>query len=237
MKMSKKILMAFFPLILATAACSTSGSKSETAMQKHARDASKDVSDAAAVIQKMEADPAMKNLLQNSRGVFIVPHYGQAALGVGASGGEGILLVKQGNTWSDPAFYKFGGLSIGVQAGAEGGSLAFILNNEKAVQQFMKKNNFQLSANAGVTVVNWSKAAQAELSRADVVAWSDKKGLFGGAAIGLQDVRFDEKDTSGFYGQTASLEDIFSGRVKDSQGKVNILKRALSRASSDTSIQ
>lgn len=231
MKMNRKMMIMICPLLLAAAACQSNSTKDQSAMQEHAQSAAKQVADATAVIQRMETDPNMSQLLQSARGVFIVPHYGQAALGIGGMGGEGLLVVKRGNSWSDPAFYNFGGISAGLQAGAEGGPLAFILNNEKAVQQFMKKSNFQLSADAGLTVVNWSKVAQAELSKADVVAWSGTKGLFGGAAVSLNNIRFDQGDSNGFYGQTASIDDIFAGRVKASADKTNTLKRALSVSS------
>lgn len=87
--------------------------------------------------------------MQQAKGVFIVPTYGRVALGVGGSGGAGVLLVKRDDgTWSDPAFYNIGGISVGVQAGAEGGPIAMVLNNEKGVSRFMQKNNFSLSADA-----------------------------------------------------------------------------------------
>ena len=55
----------------------------------------KHVNDAVAVAQKMLEEPRMKELLQQAKGVFIVPTYGRAALGVGASGGAGVLLIKR----------------------------------------------------------------------------------------------------------------------------------------------
>jgi lipid-binding SYLF domain-containing protein len=232
MKLGKKLGMALIPLALAAAGCSSNAPRSEAAMKKDAQDASKQVENATAVVQKMEADPKMKDLMQTARGIFIIPRYGQAALGIGGSGGEGILLVKHGSTWGDPAFYNVGGISIGLQAGAEGGAMAFVLNNDRAVQQFQKSNNVQLNANAGITVVNWSKSAQADLSKADVIAWSDSKGLFGGAAIGLQDAVYDQADTSGFYGRQVALADFFSGQMKAPAGKTTALKRVLTRGPS-----
>jgi lipid-binding SYLF domain-containing protein len=230
MKRSNKMILALCPLLIAAAACSSASkqSQSDSAMQKHSDSASKQISAATAVVQKMEADPQIQPLLQSSRGIFVIPRYGRGAFLLGAQGGEGVLLVKNGNNWSDPAFYNVGGLSIGLQAGAEAGAMAFILNNDRAVQQFVSQNNFSVNANAGLTVVNYSKAAQAELSRADLIAWSDSKGLFGGAAIGLQDVRFDKDDTSGFYNrQDIALDDVINGRIQAPEGKADPLKQVL----------
>ena len=94
-------------------------------------------------MKTMESDPKMRKVLESAKGVFIVPAYGRAALGVGAQGGAGVLLVrKSDDLWSDPVFFNIGGINVGAQAGAEVGPIAFALNNEKAVQRFREKNNF-----------------------------------------------------------------------------------------------
>lgn len=228
MAITKKIVLALFPLFLATA-CSTGGVQSESAMQKESQEASQLLSDATATIQQLEADPKIQPFLQNARGIFIVPRFTQAALGVGGQGGEGVLVVKQGNDWRDPVFYNVGGISLGLQAGAERGALALIMNNDNAVQKFVNQNNFHVNASAGFSVANYSRGAQADLSRADMIAWSDTRGLFGGAAIALQDVRYDQSETSGFYGkQDVNISDVISGNAKAPEEKVSSFKSALS---------
>jgi lipid-binding SYLF domain-containing protein len=189
------------------------------------------VSDALAVVRQLESHPRMKQLLEQAKGVLIVPSYGRAALGVGAHAGGGLLLLKRADgNWSGPAFYDLGGLTLGVQAGAEGGALAMILNNDKAVNEFMKKNNFALSAEAGLTVLNWSKLAQGTAGTGDVVAWSATKGLFGDAvAVGLSDIRFNEKLTNAYYGRTLTPKDIAAGSVSNPQAQA--LQQALLQAS------
>lgn len=202
-------------------------SKQEAAATKH-------VNDAVVVVRKMESEPDMNSLLQQAKGVFIVPTYGRAALGVGGNGGAGLLLVKRDDgTWSDPAFYNIGGISVGVQAGAEGGPIAMVLNNDKAVNRFMQKNNFSLSADVGLTVVNWAKMAQGSIGTGDVVAWAGTKGLFGNVVtLGVNDIRFNQNETAAYYHQTVAAKDVISGRVKNSQA--DMLKKALATASTGT---
>src|SRR5437867_1771870 len=55
--------------------------------EKYETSATKHVTDAVAVVHKLESQPHMQELLQLAKGVYIVPTYGRAALGVGASGG------------------------------------------------------------------------------------------------------------------------------------------------------
>lgn len=192
--------------------------------------ASKHVTDAVAVVNRMMDEPGMKDLFANAKGVFIVPTYGRAAVGIGGSGGAGVLLVrKDADEWTDPAFYNMGGISLGAQIGAEGGPIAFVLNNQKAVDSFRQKNKFKLSADAGLTVVDWNRTAQGTAGIGDVVAWADTKGLFGNvASITVSDIRFNQKQTDGFYGKKVALNDVIDGKVKTAQASA--LKDALSSA-------
>lgn len=197
--------------------------------------ATKHVSDAVAVVRRMESTPGMNHLLQQAKGVLIVPTYARAALGVGGSGGSAVLLVKkEDGSWSDPAFYNVGGISVGAQAGAEGGPIAMVLNNDKAVDSFMQKNNFSLSADAGLTVVNWTKIAQGSVGTGDVVAWAGTKGLFGNvASIGVSDIRFNQSETNAYYRQTLTAKEVISGKVSNPQA--DALKQALAASASGAS--
>jgi lipid-binding SYLF domain-containing protein len=165
------------------------------------------VSDAVGVVQRMDAEPGMPALLGRARGVFIVPKYGRAALGVGGAGGAGVLMIRRADdTWGNPAFFDIGGLSIGLQAGAEGGPLTLFLLNQKAVDSFRNRNNFSLNADAGLTVVNFARMAQGSTA-GDIVAWSGSKGLFGNAVtVGVNDVRYDRSLTEAYYGKPMTAQ-------------------------------
>ena len=194
------------------------------------RDAIEHVNKAVQVVQQMQATPEMRSLLQRSKGVFVVPDYGTAALGVGARGGAGVLLVRNGDTWSNPAFYNFGGVSIGAQAGAEAGAIAFVLNDQKAMNSFMQNNKFSLNADAGLTVVDWSKKGTGAAGWGNITAWADTEGLFGGAAVGIDDVDYDEDETSGYYGRQVAARDVLAGKITNPQAAS--LRQALANASS-----
>ena len=69
--------------------------------------------------------PRMPELLAKTHGIYIVPNYGRAALGVGVAGGSGVPMAKKsGGSWGNPAFFDIGNISVGLQAGAEGGPIA-----------------------------------------------------------------------------------------------------------------
>ncbi len=193
-----------------------------------ARGAAKDIDEAVVVIRRMEADPSTAELLRSAKGVFVVPKYGRVAVGIGGRGGVGLLMIRHDDGWSDPAFYNFGGMSAGAQFGAEGGSFVLVMNNDKAVNTFARRNNWSLDANAGLTVVKWSKAAESKAGKGDVTLWSNAKGLFGGVAVRVTDIKFDADQTSAYYGRNVAVDDVLTGKV--SKAQTDALKQALASA-------
>jgi lipid-binding SYLF domain-containing protein len=211
-----------------TSARSHSASRTTGASKEDATDAAQQMRKSVAVVNQLKRDPQMRAQLQKAQGVFIVPDYGRAALGVGGRGGEGVLMVKQANgTWGDPAFYTIGGVSAGLQAGVEAGAIALVLNNQKAVDSFKQDNNWSLNAEAGLTIVNWSPKAQGSIGKGDVTVWADTEGLFGNAGLSLTDINFDEDETNALYHKKTTIQDVFNGTAKAPARQVAALKQAL----------
>ncbi len=178
-----------------------------------AKDAATHLNRAIAVFHQMGRKRDLAALLAKSKGVFVVPDSVRVAVGVGARGGAGVLLVRRAGGWGTPAFYNMAGVTLGAQLGAEGGALAFILNDQKALNGFMQDNKFSLNADAGLTVVDWSKKGEGSLGWGDITAWADTEGLFGGATIAITDIRYDGAETAGYYRQPVKASDVVAGRV------------------------
>jgi lipid-binding SYLF domain-containing protein len=192
-------LAALLMLAFASSGASAADTGSATRRQQTAV---KHVSDAVGVVHTMSNETGMPALLGRARGVFLVPTYGRAALGVGGAGGAGVLMVRRADgSWGNPMLSPPMSKNIGLQAGVEGGPIALLLLNQKAVDSFRNRNNFSLSADAGLTVVNFARMAQGSTA-GDVVAWSGSKGLFGNAAtVGINDVRYNQRLTEAYYGK------------------------------------
>lgn len=171
------------------------------------------VDKAVSVVDDMKRDPHIRALLARSAGVYVVPEYGRAGFIIGGRGGTGVVVAHRGKMWTSPAFYGFGGLSIGLQAGGAGGSIAFILMNHKAVQAFVAHNKVSFSANAGLSVVTYSAADQAAADRGDVVLWTNTKGAYAGATVEAKDINRDNGRTREFYGREVPTSDILNGRA------------------------
>lgn len=180
------------------------------------------VNDAAKTLQQMKQDAELTQLLNKAQGVFIVPTYGRAAVGIGGQGGEGVLLARQDDGWSDPAFYDVGGISLGAQLGAEGGSVAMLLMSKEALDAFKSDNEFSLDAEAKLTLADYSKLARTQLSdlEEDVVFWSNAEGAFAGATLSASGISWDDEENPAYYGKVTTPEEILSGRLKGPQSEL-----------------
>lgn len=210
---------------------SQSGSHSVTDInvdKKREATAIRHVKESVAVIEKMKTEPNMGPLLNQAKGIFIMPTYSRFAVGLGGSGGVGILVVRRDKgTWSEPAFFNVGGLNLGVQVGMERGAIGLILMNEKAITSFMHNNVFSLNADSGLTIEDWTKRAQGSIGSGDIVAWSGVKGLFGNAvSIGINDIVFDARRTQAYYHRATTVQEITEGKIHSTQtsGLPQILK-------------
>lgn len=191
------------------------------------KDAQELVRDAVQTVQAMKSDPRVADALQRARAVFILPHYGRGALGVGAQGGEGVLVARRGQDFGNPVFYNLGGISVGVQAGGSGGPVAYLLMTDEALRDFRSGKNFSLQADAAVTIADWSRRAQASGGKVqDIVVWTDTKGAYAGASVGVTDVTFDEDANRAYYGnEHVQPAQLMSGGVRNPHE--NLLAREL----------
>ncbi len=178
-----------------------------------AADANATLREAASVVKEMEQEPQLRRLMQQAKGIFIMPDYARGGLGVGVRGGEGVMMANNQGTWSSPAFYNLGGVSVGVLGGAEVGRVAMLLMTDKAVRNFMQDDKFALDADAGLTLVNFTGKASANLGRGDVIVWTDTWGAFASAAVGATDISFDNEENAAFYRPGVTAREIITGKV------------------------
>lgn len=178
------------------------------------------VTDAIEVVEQMKRDPELMQLMDRAAGIFIIPDYGQAGFIVGGEGGEGVIMLREGGKWSPPAFFNFGGVTVGAVAGVEAGAVAMLLMSDEATEQFkMQENDFSLDASAGLSIIDWSRKAEASAGRGDIVVWSDTEGAFAGLTIGVSDINQDEDENAAFYGPGVGAAEILSGNVEWSRAE------------------
>lgn len=186
------------------------------------------VDKAASVVVEMRRDRNIRPLMQRAVGMYIVPEFGRAGFIIGGKGGAGVVVArKRGGGWSAPAFLNTGGLSVGAQIGAAGGSIVYLLMDRRAVDAFRSHNKFSLNAGAGLSVVTYSNAARVSSLKGDAILWTNIRGAYAGATVGATDIGVDSERTRDYYGRDVDVNALLDGRVTAPGARV--LDRVLPR--------
>ena len=169
--------------------------------------------------------------LRNAAGVAIFPSVYKAGFFVGAEGGSGILIKKKSDgNWGYPAFYTLASGSWGLQFGGQKSGVIFIINSPGAVEALLQ-NQGKLSAGMNVAIGNLGTGLEGGITTnlgADIIAYSDSKGLFSGVALkGSAMIRRNDLNTE-YYGEQVEPEAIISQHAHQNP-QANILRNTLSR--------
>ncbi|MEK9678341.1 MAG: lipid-binding SYLF domain-containing protein [Rhodospirillaceae bacterium] len=159
------------------------------------------------ILKKRRDFPKFEEMLKDSAGVAIFPAVYKAGFFVGAEGGNGVLISRDTKgTWGYPAFYTMGAGSWGLQFGGQRASVVLILRHRGAVEAILKHQG-KVGADVEFAVGPKGSGVGGGITTnlaADIVAYSDAKGLFGGMSVeGAAIVRRNDLNKE-YYGQEIS---------------------------------
>lgn len=159
---------------------------------------------------------AFRDLLKDAKAVFIAPSLMRFGFLFGASGGNGVVLVKDDQTgkWSGPAFYTIGGASFGLQIGAESSEVVLLAMTERGVTALLS-SGVKLSALASIAAgpVGMGASAATVNVSADILSFSRAKGLYAGIALDGAVVKVRNGMNQAYYNATVIPMDILIKRT------------------------
>ena len=136
------------------------------------------------VNQSVSDDP--QKMLRRARAVMICPRVFKAGFFFGGEGGACVLLARAGNgTWSYPAFYGMGSGSFGFQIGIQDAQFVMLIMTEKGLRAILD-SQFKFGADASLAIATIGAGIQGSTTSAfgaDIVAFSQTRGLYGGVSI------------------------------------------------------
>jgi len=169
--------------------------------------------------------------LSAAAGIAIFPSVYKAGFFAGAEGGNGILISKNSTgTWGYPAFYTLASGSWGIQFGGQKSGIVFIIRNRGAVEALIKHQG-KLSAGMNVAAGNLGTGLEGGITTnlgADILAYSDSKGLFTGVALkGSAMVRRNDLNSE-YYGKNLEPKSIIIQHAHQNP-QANILRKTLNQ--------
>ena len=178
--------------------------------------------------------PDFHKLIKKAKGVYIAPETIKGAFLVGASGGNGVLLVKdrQTGTWTGPAFYTIGGVSFGLQAGGLAAEIVLLIMTDRGISSLMS-DSVKLGADLGVAVGPVGAGVSAETANlsADIISYTRSKGLFAGLSLEGAVVAVRDSLNEAYYNQKVRPSDILIGKTvfnPQAQGLIGEVTKATS---------
>ena len=174
-----------------------------------------------------------QDLLEDCEAIVLIPRTISGGIGLGGRYGEGVVLrhIKKRKTWTAPAFYTLGGISLGSQIGLEAVDLILVVNNEKGLEALLK-TKAMLGADAGVALGPMGRNAAADTDaslRAAVFSYSRSKGLYIGLSLKGAALIPNNKANLEYYGKELTARNILIESGVSHRAETRPLVRALNR--------
>lgn len=170
------------------------------------------------VLNEAMHDPEFGNsrhLVETARGVMVVPQLVKGGFWLGGEGGNGILMARHGNHWSDPAFYTLASASFGLQIGLEVAEVVLFVMTQRGLNAWMQ-SEVKLGGQAGLTVlVLGSNASAAATTNAnvDVIAWAKAKGVYAGITLEGSIIKPRNEWNAAYYGRPLTPVQVLNMRA------------------------
>jgi lipid-binding SYLF domain-containing protein len=164
------------------------------------------VADAQVTLDNFMRDPDQTWIHQNigrAKGLLIVPQIVKAGFIFGGSGGQGVLVVRNGNAWVGPAFYDLATASVGFQAGVEVSEALIVVMTDKGLNSLMA-TTFKVGGDASIAAGPVGAGAKSTIN-ADLVSFTRSKGIYGGLNLDGTVVHANTKWNGEFYGASEVL--------------------------------
>jgi SH3 domain-containing YSC84-like protein 1 len=169
------------------------------------------VDKATATVNAFAADKdfvALPQLLKKAKAVLVYPQIIEGGFIIGGSGGTGVLLVRdeKTGTFSQPAFYGMGGVSLGFLAGGAAAETMLVVNTQKALDSLLS-TKLKLGGDATIAVGPKGAGATGTFTE-DFISYSKSKGAYANMSLNGQVISSRDSLNHAYYGKTVTPVDI-----------------------------
>jgi len=175
------------------------------------------VNQSARILRKFRTIPETaipEHVLRQAEGLAILTVV-KVGFGLSGRGGQGVVVARTGDGWSDPSFVGTGGAGWGLQIGAQITEFVFVLNTREAVRAFSRDGNVTLGVDLSAAAGPVGRTVQAGVTpRAAIYTYSRSEGLFAGASLEGAVMATQKTANTRYYGRPVRATEILSGRIR-----------------------
>ncbi len=170
------------------------------------------VNNCAKIIEEFKEEISSE-YLEDCKGLAIVS-MSKAGLIISARGGSGVVIARDGKSWSAPSYIKMGGMGFGLQIGAQVTDFVLILNTQAALDAFASGGNVTLGGNLSVSAGPTGGTAEAGVAPTTAIfSYSKSKGAFAGISLEGTVLIEGKNENVDFYDKEVSAWSILNGEV------------------------
>ena len=159
------------------------------------------VTEAQTTLSNFMRDPDQTWIHDNigrAKALLIVPQIVKAGFIFGGSGGQGVLVARNGKAWVGPAFYDLATASVGFQAGVEVSEAIIVVMTDKGLNSLLA-TTFKVGGDASIAAGPVGAGAKSTVT-ADLVSFTRAKGVYGGLNLDGTVVHANADFNGQFYG-------------------------------------
>jgi len=166
-------------------------------------------------------------LLKNAQALIFLTEF-KGGFGVGGAIGEGFIFAynSKENKWSQPCAIGMGGVSLGLQIGAQRTEHIFIVHSEDVLKTFASKGQLKIGGDVSFAIGPLGRDADIALNVSDkgyapIYSYSMANGAYVGATMQSQLLLIRDDCNEDYFGQKATAKDILFGDMKPTSMKDN----------------
>ena len=181
------------------------------ATQLRAESLEKLIPDCAEILGKMKREDMINmELLKEDKGVVILNVTG-FSIGIGGSGGDGILMARTEKGWSGPVAITTQGGTLGIDVGGTDNDIVILLMKDGVVSKWGNGDHFSSASASAVMGPKGGAALDASMKNRDFNVYIWNKGAKLGVNFGGFDVDINDEANANFYGRPmVSAKDILN---------------------------
>ncbi len=181
------------------------------AMRGQAESLDKLIPDCAEILGRMKREDIINmDLAKEAKGIVILNVTG-FSIGIGGTGGDGILMAKTDKGWSGPVAITTDGGTLGIDVGGTDNDIVILLMKEGVVSKWGNGEHFGSASAGAVMGPKGGAAVDASMRNRDFNVYIWNKGAKLGVNFGGFDVNINNEANANFYGKPmVSAKDILN---------------------------
>ena len=173
-----------------------------------------EVEDVLVALTDQPDEGVPRALLEKAQAIVVIPKLKKGGFVIGGKFGKGVAMIrKDDGSWSDPAFVKLAGGSVGFQIGYSSTDLFLIFKSAQTLDRLARdKGQFTIGGDIGIAAgpVGRQSSAKTDIDfESEIYSYSRSRGVFAGISLDGSEMKLDKEANRAYYGKAFQADALF----------------------------